>query len=289
MEIMQRGQPGFRSPKRLEWKRVALCVLFIVLLPAPLFAQANHEWYKTHPVVGPTLANNRALEDGGASQPSPAGNKTCSIQPFLSMPNTVSVTSLQVPHKAQKEYDEACAALKSKKMPETEKHLRKATEIYPNYAAGWVMLGQVLELRQQTTPARDACSRASSADPNYLPAYLCMAEIAGRSEEWNEVLSLTSRALELDAVSNPYAYFFSGIAYFNLNRLAEAEKSALKAEEIDRDRREPLIQFLLAQIYEAKHDATAAASHLQQYRKIAADSQAADQVKQDSAAARNPK
>jgi tetratricopeptide (TPR) repeat protein len=110
------------------------------------------------------------------------------------------------------------------------------------------MLGQILETRQQTAEARNACSQASGADPSYLPAYLCWAEIAGREQEWNAVLNLTSRALELDPVNDAYAYFFSAIAYFNLNQLPEAENRALKAEVIDRNRYQPLLQFLLAQM-----------------------------------------
>jgi tetratricopeptide (TPR) repeat protein len=84
------------------------------------------------------------------------------------------------------------------------------------------------------------------------PRIFSLAEIAGREQQWNEVLALTGRALELDPVNDAYAYFFSAIAYFNLNQVPEAEKRALKAEEIDRDSREPLVQFLLAQFYEAK-------------------------------------
>jgi tetratricopeptide (TPR) repeat protein len=61
-------------------------------------------------------------------------------------------------------------------------------------------------------------------------------------------LNLTSRALELDPVNDAYAYFFSAIAYFNLNQLPEAENRALKAEVIDRNRYQPLLQFLLAQM-----------------------------------------
>ena len=55
--------------------------------------------------------------------------KTCWIQPFPGMTNMASVTSLQIPHKAQKEYEQGCEAAKNKKMPEAEKHLRKDTEI----------------------------------------------------------------------------------------------------------------------------------------------------------------
>jgi predicted Zn-dependent protease len=205
------------------------------------------------------------------------------------MPSTASVTSLQIPSKAQKEYEDACLALKNKKLPEAEQHLRKATAIYPKYVAGWVMLGQTLESRQQAAEARDACSRAATADPKYLPAYLCLAEIAGRSQEWAEVLNLTNRALEMDAVNDAYAYFFSAIAYFNLNQLSEAEASALKAESIDVEHREPLLQLLLAQIYQAKNDSLDAASHLREYQKLAPDAEYSDNLNKDSGEKSDPK
>jgi predicted Zn-dependent protease len=269
MEITYRRQYGFRLPPPLRRKQAALCALIIALLPAPLFAQRPRMTYNGQVVMLPKRPDDRVVVDNGDAQTGAGEKELCSIQPFPGMPSTASVTSLQVPHKAQKEYEHACSALKNKKLPEAEQHLRKATEIYPKYVAGWVMLGQTLETRQQTAEARNACSRASSADPSYLPAYLCLAEIAGREQKWNEVLNLTSRALELDGASDAYAYFFSAIAYFNLNQLPEAEHRALKAEAIDRDHNEPLVQLLLAQIYEAKNDATDAASHLREYLKLA--------------------
>jgi tetratricopeptide (TPR) repeat protein len=236
----------------------------------------------------PTTPDDRVVVDKGDSSRA-TSDKMCSIQPFPGMANSVSVTSLEIPRKAQKEYEEACAALKNEKLPEAEQHLHKATKIYPKYVAGWVMLGQILETRQQTAGARDACSQASGADPSYLPAYLCLAEIAGREQEWNEVLNLTRHALELDPVNDAYGYFFSAIAYCNLNQLPEAENNALKAEVIDRNHYEPLLQFLLAQIYEAKHDSADAASHLREYLKLAPDSQDSDNLKKDLAEAQNPK
>jgi tetratricopeptide (TPR) repeat protein len=258
---------------------VLLCALILASLPTSLFAQMQKIGGETPVIIIPTMPDDRVVLDRGGLQPGAGENKLCSLQPFPGMPDTASVTSLQVPHNAQKEYEAACAALKVNKIPETERHLRKATEIYPQYVAGWVMLGQILETRQQTAAARNACSRASSADPKYSPAYLCLAEIAGREQKWNEVLSLTSRALELDPVNDAYAYFFSAIAYFNINRLPEAQERALRAEEIDREHHEPLIQFLLAQIYEAEHDSVAAASHLREYKKLASNSQDAVQTK----------
>ena len=289
MKITYRGHYGFRLPARLRWKHAALCALIIDLLPAPLFAQRPRMTYKGQVVVLPKRPDDRVVVDKGDAQTGAGENKLCSIQPFPGMSHRASVTSLQIPRKAQKEYEQACAVLQKKKLPEAEQHLRKATEIYPKYVAGWVMLGQILETRQQTAGARNACSRASSADPNYLPAYLCLAEIAGREQEWNEVLNLTSRALELDSVNDAYAYFFSAIAYFNLNQLPEAETRALKAEVIDRNHDEPLLQYLLAQIYEAKHNPTDAASHLREYLELAPDSEGSDILKGHLAEIQNPK
>jgi len=257
----------------LRSRSVMLCVLMIEFLVPPLFAQRPRMTYKSTPQILPKTPDDRVSVDNGDAQPTALEKKTCSIQPFPGIPDTVSVTSLQIPSKAQKEYEEACAALKKNHLTEVERHLIRATKIYPKYVVGWVMLGQVLEARQQTAKARDACSQASIADSRNLAAYLCLAEIAGREQKWRDVLSLTARALELDPVNDAYAYFFSAIAYFNLNRLIEAETNALKAEGIDKNHDEPLLQLLLSQIYEAKHDSASAAAHLRQYLELAPDSE----------------
>lgn len=281
---------GFHLVSVLRSRQWILCALLMDLLPAPLFAQTSI--YPLQDVTAarlPATPDDRVIVNDADKRRQAREQTICSLQPFPGMSNTANVTSLQVPSKAQKEYADACVALQSKKLPEAEQHLRKAIAIYPQYVAGWVMLGQTLETRQQAAEARDACSRAATADPNYLPAYLCLAEIAGRNQEWKDVLDLTSRALELDAVNNSYPYFFSAIAYFNLNQLSEAEASALKAESIDVEHREPLLQFLLAQIYQAKNDAVEASSHLRKYRELAPDVEHADSLNQDSRQEPGPK
>jgi len=55
---------------------------------------------------------------------------------------TVSVVRLEVPGKASNEFQKACSSYKSKKYTDAEGHVRKAIDIYPDYAASWVLLGQ---------------------------------------------------------------------------------------------------------------------------------------------------
>jgi len=290
MGLMQRKPRSFRLLSVLGWKQWILCALVIALLPLPLSAQDMHFPLQDKTAARtPAKPDDRVVVNQRVAQQQTGEKTICSIQPFPGLPGTVSIASLQIPSKAQKEYADACVALKDNKIPEAEQHLRKATEIYPQYVAGWVMLGQTLETRQKPAEARDACSHAATADPSYVPAYLCLAEIAGRKQEWDEVLNQTRRALELDAVNDAYAYFFSAIAYVNLKQLSDAEASALKAESIDIDRREPILQLLLAQIYQAKNDSVNAASHLREYQKLARDTEYSDNLNKDPLEEASPK
>ena len=184
---------------------------------------------------------------------------------------SIPVANLQAATKAKKEYAAACEALKGNKMDAAEAHLRKAVEREPNYPAAWVTLGQILAARQQTESARDACARALTGDPAYLPPYLCLTDIAARTQEWEETLKLSTRALQLEPANDFIAYGYNAAANMNLHRLPDAEKSALKALEIDKSNRDPRMHFLLAQIYEAEGDRAKEAAQLREYLKFATD------------------
>ena len=75
------------------------------------------------------------------------------------------------------------------------------------------------------------------------------------------------------------AYGLNAAANLSLHKLPEAEKSALKAAEIDKSHNDPRIYFLLAQIYEAKGDPTNEAAQLRQYLKFTTDPNDAAMVK----------
>lgn len=60
--------------------------------------------------------------------------------------SAVSAAALQVPGKARGQYGKARGDVKAKKLQSAEQPLRKAVEEYPQYAAAWVLLGQVSKL-----------------------------------------------------------------------------------------------------------------------------------------------
>jgi len=208
----------------------------------------------------------------------------CFIPPLNSIsPATIGVVDLEVPSKARSEYQTACEALHKKKVAEAEKHLRKAVEGYRKYPAAWVLLGQILELSQKPDEARDACASSLNASSSYLAGYLCLTDISARQKKWDDALKFSNRVLELDPTMNAIAYAYNATANLNLHRLLEAEKSALKALEIDAKNSEPRIHFILAQIYAAKGDRPSTIAQLREFLKFATDPDDIAFVKKDLA------
>jgi tetratricopeptide (TPR) repeat protein len=209
-----------------------------------------------------------------------AQTENCLLPPLSGVvPATVGVGDLKIPGKAQKEYENGCTALRGRKVADAENHLRKAVKEWPKYSSAWIALGQVLEAQQKTEEARDACSQPLATDSSYLMAYLCLADISARTQSWDKVLQLSTRALEIDPTTNAVAYDYHAAANFNLHHLPEAEKSALRAVEIDKNNSDPRVHFLLAQIYEAKGDRPNEVAQLRAYLKFASDASDAAMVK----------
>ncbi|HEV3207807.1 MAG TPA: tetratricopeptide repeat protein [Terriglobales bacterium] len=228
----------------------------------------------------PSVPDDRVKGPDGAPFAPATGDESCFMWPLTGVrPPTSGVTSLEVPGQARKDFQRACGAARDKKLASAEQHLRKALQEEEKYPAALVLLGQVLKAQQRPEDAREACSQALRVDPNYLPADLCLADLFALQQRWEEMLHFSQAAVALDPANDPHAYFYSAGAYFGLHRLPEAERSALKAAEIDKAKREPRTHFLLAQIYEVERKPDAEADQLREYLKSATDPEEVSMVK----------
>jgi tetratricopeptide (TPR) repeat protein len=284
----------------LNWKPLTFCFL-AVLCSSPLQAQrtgggnggragANPNLGSANSVGSPTVFGGQPTQPAimqpiipntPLPKPQVVEDEACLPWALSQIRGaTVSVMRLEVPDKARSEFDKACGDFHKKKLADAEQHVRSAIDKYSNYVAAWVMLGEVLEAQQESDKAHDACEHANTADPTYLPPYICLAELDARSGKWNEILNVTKTALGLNPVGDLYAYFYRAMAFYNLNKLPEAEKSAIEAEGIDTEHREAPVHYLLAQIYDAKGDEAAAISELRQFLKFNQDKEKAEEAKQ---------
>jgi tetratricopeptide (TPR) repeat protein len=292
----------------LNWKQVTLFAFAFSFAAAPIFAQrlggaggggGRLAPAGTSSASGPPVFNSPPISQPIGMQPvipEDQLSKAQIVEDESCLPwavssvrgATVSVMRLQVPDKARSEYDKACNAFRKKKFAEAEDHIRGAIAKYSNYVAAWVMMGQVLEAEQQVDKAHEACSHASTADPTYLPPYICLAELDARSGHWDEIVSVTNMALDLNPVGDVYAYFYRSMAYFNMNKLPEAERSGLVAERMDGEHHQPSVHFLLAHIYEAKGDIASATAEVKQFLKFNQDKLRTDEAKQYLAKLESP-
>lgn len=179
--------------------------------------------------------------------------------------DSISVISLKAPDKARREYERGLDSYQKRKFSDAEKHFAKAVEEYPQYASAWDARGKNQLAEQHVEEASKSFQAAIAADQKYVPPYVRLAMLEAGKSNWNEALRLSSRAIELDPLSYADAYFLKGASQFNLHNLPEAERSGLKAAEIDKEHRFPRIELLLGTIYRAKGDNTAAVQHFKSY------------------------
>src|SRR5215472_5953519 len=75
----------------------------------------------------------------------------------------VSLTSMQAPKDARKQYEKGRELITKGKVPEAQASLEKAVGGYPQYAEAWYWLGQVHEKQKQLDEAQTAYTQAIQA------------------------------------------------------------------------------------------------------------------------------
>ena len=208
--------------------------------------------------------------------------------------NTLSALPYKAPKEARKAFEKGVHAEKNGKLDDARKDFETAVQIYPRSANTWFQLGTVLEKQNQPEEARKAFTKATTIDAKFLPPYLSLASMAYAAQNWPEVLSLTDHILGLDplnqAAVNNYildldplnyvgAYFYNAMANYRLNKINDAERSALKAEHLDLQTHFPQLHLLLADIFVRKNNYPLAIAELQTFLALGPHDQVADQAR----------
>jgi tetratricopeptide (TPR) repeat protein len=206
---------------------------------------------------------------------------------------TLSASTYMAPKEATKAYEKGLAAEKKGELANAQKYFGKAVEIYPKYANAWYQLGTVLKKEHEKDAAHAAFTRAASIDAKFLPPYLSLALMAYEAENWTSVLELTGHILDMDPLNHvagyvwdldplnyTEAYFYNAVANYKLKKFADAERSGLKAEQVDLPTRFPQLHLLLAEIFARKNDYAIAISETQTYLELVPHAKDADQIRE---------
>ena len=196
---------------------------------------------------------------------------------------TISATTLMAPKDARKAYDKAREAARKGKTNDAERELDKAVAAYPQFAEAWSSLAVIHEEAREMADARRCFSQALAADPKLVTPYLHLARFSLAEKNWPDVAATTNRLIKLDPYDFPEAYFYNGVANYNLHKYDAAHASALEAQKLDTAHKFPKVEHLLGVILYQEKDYAGAIEQLRKYLSLSPDAPDASQIKQQLA------
>lgn len=191
--------------------------------------------------------------------------------------SAISVTSMLVPSNARKEFEKGEEDARNNKIKPATAHFEKAVADYDNYAAAWNELGKVYAAGHDTDKARQAFAKAIAVDPKYIPPYVSLASLQIQGEEYEQAVDTAGKVLALNPAVD-LANYFQAYAYFKLDRLDDAERSAREVEKAP-NQTIPQVHALLADIFLEKQDFPNAAGEMRAYLKQSPKGPLAPEIK----------
>jgi Tfp pilus assembly protein PilF len=179
-----------------------------------------------------------------------------SLAAAVSGADTISVRELAIPQKAQDRYYDAQEKLARHDPDGARKKLEEALEVAPEYSAAWNALGVISD------DPEPLFRRAIETDPDNLDAVLNLGGLLLKSGHAEEALGYHQRvAFELPGDATAQAQ--PGMNFYQLGRLAEAERALLAAKRIDPEHY-TLPQLFLAEIYARRGEKDRAAVEIRE-------------------------
>lgn len=182
---------------------------------------------------------------------------------------TISLTTMQAPTSARKAYEKAQKDISKENLKDAEKELDKAVEEFPKFAAAWALLGMIHQNSKQLDQATNDYTQSISSDPQYAKPYFGLAVIAANQQNWKDTVRFTEQVNRLAPLAYPEAYFFNGVANFNLGNMDDSERNIRKFLSLDAEHRRPMAVLYLGDILARKQDFAGAVEQAKAYLTIA--------------------
>jgi tetratricopeptide (TPR) repeat protein len=139
---------------------------------------------------------------------------------------TVSAHDVNLPAAARKEFETAQKLLNEKHDAENGiKHLRKAIDIYPNYAQAHMILGLTYLELQKPDQAQPELEKAAELDPQLPGAFFGLGTLYNQQKKFPEAAKALRQGLNLTP-KVPDAEYQLAQAYFAMQRWDDAETHA---------------------------------------------------------------
>ena len=125
--------------------------------------------------------------------------------------------------------------------------------------------------------------RAVAADPKFVSPYEQLAALSVQRQEWQDVLDVTNRVLQLEPLGTLRIWYYNALANVQLDKMDVAEASAIKSLAMDPSHTVPNTEQLLAVVLARKADYPAALAHLRNCLNYTPSGPGADLLKEQIA------
>lgn len=180
----------------------------------------------------------------------------------------ISATGANAPKEARKAFDKGSELLRKSKLEDAEKELRKAVNVHPKFAEAWLALGKTYARRQRYDAAKVAFREAIQADPKFVYPYEELYKVAFEQANWEELAEATGKLVRLNPYEFPGAYYFNGVAQYQLKNWDLAEKSLQQALEADKRHVNPKVLYVMGLVQVQKRNYTEALDTLSAFAEM---------------------
>jgi tetratricopeptide (TPR) repeat protein len=185
--------------------------------------------------------------------------------------NLVSALTLRAPKDARKLFDKGLQSLGSRDLPAAAGSFEKAVAMYPEYADAWLDLGKTQFDMGASDSATTSLQKAIALDPRLPGAWQVLGYIAFNQRRWTDAVAYLDHAEQLDPLNSPMPWFYSGVAFFELRKYEQAEKSIRTEIDMDPQFRMVRARYMLGIILLARHDTARASDVLRNYLAVSPD------------------
>ena len=192
---------------------------------------------------------------------------------------SISATSFNAPKDARKAFDRGIESMHKGKPEDATRNFEKAVDAYPKYADAWYQLGRMRSAADDQNGAREAYVKALDADSKLVGPCVELGLMSIRTKNWPEAVQYLDRAVRLDPIDFPQAWFGNAVAHFNLKSYDSAEKSVREALKLDPKRQNPRAGYLLGLILAEKQDFAGATVQLREFLKFSPNVNDADTIR----------
>lgn len=179
--------------------------------------------------------------------------------------NMVSALSLAAPKEARKLFDKGTQLLHSANLRAAAISFQKAVTIYPRYVDAWLNLGNAQLRMGANDSAKSSLERAIDLDPKMPGAWQMLGYMAINQKKWNDAADYLCHAEQLDPANSPMPWFYSAVAYYELRKYDQAEKSIRTEIDMDPVFQNRRAEYVLGMILIARHDVAGGSSALRNY------------------------